>query len=71
MRNVKIFSTDIENRTQVIYISAAISSLFPHSIVTVDLEDCDMVLRVEGNIPTNECIINLLSKLGVRIEVLK
>lgn len=57
MRNVKIFSTDIENRTQVIYISAAICSLFPHSIVTVDLEDCDKVLRVEGNIPTNECII--------------
>ena len=71
MRNVKIFSTDIEHRTQVIYISAAICSLFPHSIVTVDLEDCDKVLRVEGNIPTNECIINLLSKLGVRIEVLK
>ena len=71
MRNVKIFSTDIENRTQVIYISAAICSLFPHSIVTVDLEDCDKVLRVEGNIPTNECIINLLSKIGVRIEVLK
>ena len=71
MRNVKIFSTDIENRTHVIYISAAICSLFPHSIVTVDLEDCDKVLRVEGNIPTNECIINLLSKLGVRIEVLK
>ena len=71
MRNVKIFSTDIENRTQVIYISATICSLFPHSIVTVDLEDCDKVLRVEGNIPTNECIINLLSKLGVRIEVLK
>lgn len=71
MRNVKIFSTDIENRTQVNDISAAICSLFPHSIVTVDLEDCDKVLRVEGNIPTSEYIINLLSKLGFRCEELE
>lgn len=71
MRNVKIFSTDIENRTQVNDISAAICSLFPHSIVTVDLEDCDKVLRVEGNIPASEYIINLLSKLGFRCEELK
>lgn len=71
MQNVKIFSTDIENKTQVNDISSAICSLFPHSIVTVDLEDCDKVLRVEGNIPTNECIISLLTKLGFRCEVLE
>lgn len=71
MRNVKIFSTDIENRTQVNDISAAICSLFPHSIVTVDLEDCDKVLRVEGNIPTSECVISLLSNLGFHCEELE
>ncbi len=71
MRNVKIFSTDIANRRQVNDVSAVICSLYPHSIVTVDLEDCDKVLRVEGNIPTNECIISLLSKLGFRCEELQ
>lgn len=71
MRNVKIFSTNIENRTQVNDIIAAICSLYPHSIVTVDLADCDKVLRVEGNVPTNECIIDLVSKLGFRCEELK
>ncbi len=71
MRNVKIFSTDIENTTQVHNISSAICSLFPQSMVTVDLEDCDRVLRVEGDIPSNAYIIDLLSKFGIRCEVLK
>jgi hypothetical protein len=71
MRNIIIFSTDIANKTQVNDISAAICTLYPHSIVTVDLEDCDKVLRVEGNIPTSECIINLLSKLGFGCEELE
>jgi len=71
MRNVKIFSTDIENVTQVNHIRVAICSLFPHSIVTVDLEDCDKVLRVEGNIPSSEYMISLLSKLGFRCQELE
>jgi hypothetical protein len=71
MRNVKIFSTDIENRTQVNHIRVVICSLFPHNIVTVDLEDCDQVLRVEGNIPSSEYMISLLSKLGFRCQELE
>lgn len=71
MRNIKIFSTDISNRTQVNNISTAICSLYPQSIVTVDLEDRDKVLRVEGNIPTTQCIASLLSKLGFRCEELE
>ena len=71
MRNLKIFSTDIENRTQVNDVSVAICSLFPGSIVTVDLEDCDRVLRVDGNIPSGEYIISLLSKLGFRCQELE
>jgi hypothetical protein len=71
MRNVKIFSTDIENRTQVNDIRVVICSLFPHNIVTVDLEDCDQVLRVEGNIPSSEYMISLLSKLGFRCQELE
>ncbi|RZK13203.1 MAG: hypothetical protein EOO46_00225 [Flavobacterium sp.] len=71
MRNLKIFSTDIENRTQVKDVSTAICSLFPGSIVTVDLEDCDKVLRVDGNIPSSEYIISLLSKLGFRCQELE
>lgn len=71
MQNVKIFSTDIENRTQVNDVRSAICSLDPHSIVTVDLEDCDKVLRVEGNITNCEHIISLLSKLGFRCDELE
>lgn len=67
---VEIFKTNIENRKQVRRILSSFSATFPDLRVNVDLEDCDKILRVEGESIVADKVIDFMSVTGHQCEML-
>lgn len=67
---VKVFKTDIDTPKKARIIIDQLLQLHPTGRITVDLEDCDKVLRVETKQATNSDIINAVHKKGFECEVL-
>lgn len=68
---IEIFKTNVESKSQATVLVTALSQLFPHCRVNFDLDDCDRILRLEGEsfcVPTT---IGLLNEMGYRCEVLE
>jgi hypothetical protein len=67
---VEVFKTNVQQKKQARKLFDILSTQFPLLKINFDLEDCDKILRVEGqNIP-REKIVKLLSGNGYRCEVL-
>ncbi|MEX2600077.1 MAG: hypothetical protein WD355_00435 [Balneolaceae bacterium] len=72
MENVGVYKTDVANTLEAKAIKDSIQSQLPDTTVSIDLEDCDSVLRVEsfnGEIPGAE-IRKILHEFGYHIETL-
>lgn len=67
---VKVFKTDIETPKEAKIIIDQLLELHPNGRITVDLEDCDRVLKVETNRTTDTNIIDLVRSEGYDCEVL-
>ncbi|QHT66398.1 hypothetical protein GXP67_06860 [Rhodocytophaga rosea] len=67
---VEIFKTNIENKKQAERILASLSATFPDLKVNVDLEDCDKILRVEGEAIVPDKVIDFVSVTGHHCEML-
>lgn len=67
---VEIFKTNIENKKQAERILASLSATFPDLKVNVDLEDCDKILRVEGEAIVPDKVIDFVSITGHQCEML-
>ncbi len=67
---VEVFKTDVKQKAQAVQLIAGLSQQFPLHCISFDLDDCDKVLRIEGNNICNTTIIKLLNLQGFFCEVL-
>jgi len=67
---VEVFKTDIHQQKQALRLLAVLSQKFPRCRINFDLEDCDRILRVEGDEIAREKIIELFASNGCQCDVL-
>lgn len=67
---VEVFTTNVQ---EISHAEALIQSLllhFPDCQINFDLEDCDKILRVEGNCLPAEKVVLLMRENGFACEIL-
>ncbi len=67
---VEVFKTDVKQQGQATALLDVLTQQFPFSQVNFDLEDCDSILRIEGNDFCPRAIIELLNTNGHQCLVL-
>lgn len=68
---VEVFKTDVCDKWRAIYLIVLLYQYFHECRITFDLDDCDKVLRIEGeNFQSDEVKI-ILSENGVLCEALE
>lgn len=67
---IEVFKTDVQQPGTANLLIAKLILLFPGSRVNFDLEDCDRVLRVEGENICREKIAQLLKSCGYFCQIL-
>ncbi|QHT69960.1 hypothetical protein GXP67_26590 [Rhodocytophaga rosea] len=70
---VEVFKTNVNQEWQVQFIIAALEKLLPEARITFDLDDCDKILRIEGQVTLINIhqIIQVISAFGYHAEVLR
>ena len=68
---VEVFSTNVAGNDQVNMLVQELLVHFPSSKINFDLEDCDKILRVEGEPVWPEKIIAVLKSNGYRCSILE
>ena len=68
---VEVFKTNVQRRKQAKVLLEALSRKFPSFRINFDLEDCDRILRIEGENVCQEKVAELLSENGYKCEVLE
>jgi hypothetical protein len=61
---IEVFKTDVQEFTQANNLLALLSRHFPGNRINFDLEDCDKVLRVEGNNIQVEKLMDIIQDHG-------
>jgi hypothetical protein len=67
---VEVFKTNVQRRELAEQLASILRGRFAFSKINFDLEDCDKILRVEGNHICVEAIIEVLTTRGLECEVL-
>ena len=67
---VEVFKTNVQHLELAEQLASILRGRFASSKINFDLEDCDKILRVEGNQICVETIITILSTHGLECEVL-
>jgi hypothetical protein len=68
---VEVFKTNVRHKKQAKTLLTVLSKQFPLFRINFDLEDCDKILRVEGeNIPRSK-ILKLVTENGYQCDVLE
>ena len=67
---LEVFKTNVQEPETAQQLVCILTSIFPDSRVNFDLQDCDNVLRVEGDIVQPERIIELVYARGFKAAVL-
>lgn len=70
MAIVEVFKTNVPEPEQARQLVAKLLSHFPLCKINFDLQDCDKILRVEGQEVPAEKIIELINKDGFYCQVL-
>jgi hypothetical protein len=68
---VEIFKTNVQHQKQAIMLLTALCREFPLFKINFDLDDCDRILRVEGENISYEEIIELIALNGCQCNVLE
>jgi len=68
---VEVFKTNVQQQKQAVRLLAALSQTFPLCRINFDLDDCDRILRVEGDNIAHEKIIELFATNGCQCDVLE
>lgn len=68
---VLVFKTNIVEREIADSLFQRISSIYPKALINFDLEDCDRILRVEGNGINANAIIKTLQEQGFECSELE
>lgn len=67
---VEVFKTNVYEEQQSALLVEKLLYHYPHWRINFDLEDCDKILRVEGDSICNEKIIEFLNAIGFECTVL-
>lgn len=68
---VEIFKTNVDSRKLASKIVTDLNQLYPNYHINFDLEDCDRVLRIEGNISIDMLgILNYSRNNNIQIVVI-
>ncbi|MBA4851461.1 hypothetical protein [Emticicia sp. BO119] len=68
---VEIFKTNVEETSESIFLLQKLSNQFPKHKINFDLNDCEKILRVQGEDIAIEKIIQLLNKENYQCKVLE
>ena len=67
---VEVFITDVKQPEEAVRVLLVLTEQFPLTRINFDLEDCDRILKVEGNNIVREKIIELIILNGHQCDVL-
>jgi hypothetical protein len=68
---VEVFKTTVKTKSESEMILNILLEKFPNHSINFDLEDCDKILRIEGNNFNTEIIINTLKEFNCVCEILE
>lgn len=68
---VEVFKTNVQTRQQAQVLLGRLCLSFPDHVINFDLEDCDRILRVEGEGVDAERLILLMASYGLECSVLE
>lgn len=68
---VEVFKTNIQERKQAAFLFEMLARQFPLFKINFDLDDCDRILRVEGEEVSNQQIISIINKVGYQCQPLE
>lgn len=68
---VEVFKTNVKQKRQAKRLLNILSQQFPLCRINFDLEDCDKILRVEGNNIRHEKITALVTGHGYQCDILE
>jgi hypothetical protein len=60
---VEVFKTNVKQKRQAAGLITALLQAFPMHYISFDLDDCDRILRIEGN---NICITTITQLLRLK-----
>lgn len=67
---VEVFKMDVYEEERSIIIIQKLLQYFPENKINFDLQDCDKILRIEGENIFSERIMELLNEEGHECEIL-
>lgn len=67
---VEVFKTNVQEFAEAQRLVAVLRRHFPGSKINIDLDDCDKVLRVEGNNLRIEKLMTLVTEKGFVCTIL-
>ena len=67
---VEVFKTNVQHRELAEQLVSVLQGRIDFCKINFDLEDCDKILRVEGEQICVETIVKILSNYGLECEVL-
>jgi hypothetical protein len=68
---VEVFKTNVQQFTEAQKLVALLRRHFPGTKINIDMDDCDKVLRVEGNNLRIEKLMTLVTEKGFLCTVLE
>jgi hypothetical protein len=68
---IEVFKTNVAEHHQAVMLEGALLQCFPASRINFDLEDCDKILRVQGNDIVPVRVIEVLNSNGYQCGVLE
>ncbi len=71
MRMIEVFKTNVQEREQAGKLLTLLQLHFPSSKINFDLDDCDKILRVEGQDFVTEDIMRLVALEGFACTILE
>lgn len=63
---VEVFKTNVNHPSEALVLTTILQQYFPGSKISFDLEDCDKVLRVQGNNISTEIVLMIVCTNGFR-----
>jgi len=70
-RMVEVFKTNVQEKKEAKELVNMLRQYFPGSRINFDLQDCDKILRVEGEVIKSGEIMDLLTAKGFYCSVLE
>ena len=68
---VEVFKTNVRQQKQAKLLLGVMEKQFPLLRINFDLDDCDNILRVEGDDIRHQKIIELINENGYQCEILE